>query len=119
MGGAAGAMAPLSVATWAEEWRGRHVHFYCDATVCVDGLKGFRSGSADIQAEWRALAMLLALNSIKLTIEYLPGPQNEVADAVSRRMFDPSDRANDELTKLAPHLAESPEEPVLPPSFDD
>ena len=89
---------PIVVAAilWGHEWAQKRVKFLCDNQGTVEILCKGSSSSSDIMKLMRKLTLIAISCNFTFVAEFLPGRNNDIADALSRFQMD-------RFRKLAPN----------------
>ena len=78
----------LAAKRWCASWTNTHVIIQTDNQAAAHIINNGSTSHPIIMQELRSLFWLSARHNFRITAEYLPGTQNEVADAISR-LHDP------------------------------
>jgi hypothetical protein len=78
----------LAALKWAESWRDKHVVVESDNQTTVYAINKGSSRSPIIMAMLRSMFWLSANHNFHITARHIPGTQNTLADAGSRKQFD-------------------------------
>ena len=77
----------LACALWGKQWQGKLVLVKCDNMSVVQVIAGLSSRDPLLMHLLRLLYFFMALYSIQLRAEHIPGIHNTIADAVSRNLM--------------------------------
>lgn len=77
----------VAVALFAEWWRGSRVVFFCDNAASVSWLNSGAPKAEGPRSIVRALFSLCVQSHVRLVVQHIPGEQNVLADALSRRQW--------------------------------
>ena len=86
-----------AILRWGDQWKDRHVSFFCDNEAVVTWLNSGTAKSVEGMKIVRTISMLAACLGFTYHSIWIPTEQNVLADAASRFQFD-------RLFKLAPYL---------------
>ena len=87
--------------TWGHQWTGKRLRFFCDNKAIVKAWQNKSAKHPSIVALLRRLFLHAARYDYVLTFQHLPGKDNVLADALSRRQFT-------RFFSLAPQAARKP-----------
>lgn len=73
--------------TWGHHWSQKKIQFHCDNLPIVQAWEGKGSKQPRIMSLLRKLFLQAAKNNFTITMEHLPGKQNDIADALSRKQY--------------------------------
>jgi len=77
----------VAVSLFAHCWRGGRVVFFCDNSATVSWLSSGAPRAQGPRAIVRALFALCVESHVRLVVQHIPGEQNVLADALSRRQW--------------------------------
>ncbi len=72
---------------WGSEWSTKIILFHCDNSATVHCISKGRSNAPKIMPFLRRLIWISACHQFVIKAEHIPGHQNEIADALSRFLF--------------------------------
>ena len=75
----------LAIATWGPYWHSSLVQVHCDNMAVVNIIASNSSRDKLAMHLLRALHFVCAFYSIQLSVKHIPGSDNTIADAISRR----------------------------------
>ena len=87
--------------TWGHLWSGKRIRFFCDNKAIVDAWQHKSAKHPAIVSLLRLLFLHAAQHDYVPTFQHLPGRENHLADALSRRQFT-------RFFSLAPQAAQDP-----------
>ena len=77
----------LTTVLWGKQWQAKHIQFHSDNMAVVHILKTNSSKDATIMHLFRCLHFFCAKHDIRTSTVHIPGVQNVMADALSRKLL--------------------------------
>lgn len=82
------AILVIACATWGPQWSGRRIRFFSDNEAVCYAVRKRRCTDVFMSGWLRTLHFIEAQHSFSIRVDHLPGKENVLADAISRRRFD-------------------------------
>lgn len=102
----------LGAAVWGREWYGRTVQVWCDNSAVVAILNWGNSQDPEAMHLMRCLAFIKAKFQFALFATHIKGTNNDLADALSRKLFPLSPPAGSPRSNFPPAGAVGPDDDI-------